>query len=102
MPKDCDCDNYLVELKALVEAFKRYRIFEEDGQYCVYDVAEDGTRKKRVGCHDTRDDAEGQIAAIGMGKSALSDCVSEKVRVYIRQGCDRDQALARAYAECCF
>lgn len=42
-----------------------YKIFEENGEFCVYKHAPDGSKTgKNLGCHPTRDEANDQMAAI--------------------------------------
>lgn len=42
-----------------------YRVFEQDEQYCVYKIDEDGEPiDDTLGCHDTRDEAEAQVRAL--------------------------------------
>lgn len=55
----------VISAKELGMEGKPYNVFEEDGEYCVYKVDEDGGKVgETLGCHPTASEAEDQIAAI--------------------------------------
>jgi HK97 family phage major capsid protein len=87
-----------------MKGFKKYTIVHREDEYCVAHENADGTVGDIVdgGCHETREEAEAHLAAIGISaaQGAFEDCVSRKISHLIHSGYDQDQAIAIAYSEC--
>ena len=59
----------VISAKELGMEIKPYDVFEEDGEYCVYKVDEDGKKVgDELGCHPTIGEAEDQITAINISE----------------------------------
>jgi hypothetical protein len=41
-----------------------YKVFTEDNRYCVHKKNPDGSKGKKIGCHDSRGDANKQMSAL--------------------------------------
>ncbi len=52
-----------------------YTIVERDGEYCVYKKGVDGPEGESLGCHETREDAQAQIAAIEANETSAKVAV---------------------------
>lgn len=54
-----------------------WKVFQEDGQYCVHKETEDGGKGEKVACHDTEAEAQAQVRALYASENKALDVDTE-------------------------
>lgn len=96
----CKSDQYILNLKAILDNIRQYEIVERDGQWCITIKGTD----QQVACYDSEKQCRIRLAVMAIaGVENLKDsseCVSEKIPHLIDKGHDQEQAVAIAYSMC--